>query len=137
MAVNLKLKCKEFFSMGIVIVLMDFLLRKLESQPIIIVDKGKNISESDGCASVRLCVRNTTIEVVILGRNLIGATTMVVLWRHNHVVKMTIDVFSIVSGEWAVATERREMRWVTTTDFWSYLTHAPWILHMGIHSYLH
>ncbi|KAL2508848.1 Uncharacterized protein Fot_32495 [Forsythia ovata] len=38
---------------------------------------------------------------------------------------MPIDVFSIVSGEWVVAAERRETRWITTTDFWSYLTHAP------------
>ncbi|KAL2529412.1 hypothetical protein Fot_22013 [Forsythia ovata] len=30
-----------------------------------------------------------------------------------------------VQGKWVVAAERREMRWVTTTDFWSYLTHAP------------
>ncbi|KAL2515494.1 Uncharacterized protein Fot_29465 [Forsythia ovata] len=83
------------------------LVAKLESQSMIIADKGKNISESDCCASeahpMRLCVRNTTIEVVTLGHNHKvaprGATTMVVLWRHNHVVitSPTYDILTLLS----------------------------------------
>ncbi|KAL2500539.1 hypothetical protein Fot_34387 [Forsythia ovata] len=68
------------------------------------------------------------IQAVISGDVQVGgkiANTLFDSGAMHSFVKMPIDVFSIFSGEWVVVSERREIRWVTTTDFWSYLTHAP------------